>query len=192
MLVLLYDSLNLIVSGVELWTVMVIAHEKGIWEFCTTAVRLCSTQDAPGGCSVLLKDKIVISHVTITSNICEISKISQQYCPVTFTPMLDKNNFHFYSAPQCSHCKRGTSYGNSVCLSVRPSVRLSVSLSHAGIVSKRRHVARCSLHCRIAKCVSFCTNEKNIHQGTTPSPWNLRSNWHTPSWWQRILTHFAL
>ena len=28
----------------------------------------------------------------------------------------------FYSAPQCSHCKRCTSYGNSVCLSVRPSV----------------------------------------------------------------------
>ena len=24
----------------------------------------------------------------------------------------------FYSAPQCSHCKRCTSYGNSVCLSV--------------------------------------------------------------------------
>ena len=37
----------------------------------------------------------------------------------------------------------------SVCLSVRPSVRPS----HAGIVSKRRQVARCSLHCWIAKCV---------------------------------------
>ena len=33
----------------------------------------------------------------------------------------------------------------SFCPSVRPS--------HAGIVTKRRHVARCSLHCRIAKCV---------------------------------------
>jgi len=32
-----------------------------------------------------------------------------------------------------------------------PSVCLSVC--HAGIVSKRRHVARCSLHCQIAKCV---------------------------------------
>jgi len=41
----------------------------------------------------------------------------------------------------------------SVCPSVRPSVRLSVCVSHAGIVSKRRHVARCSLHCQIAKCV---------------------------------------
>jgi len=46
---------------------------------------------------------------------------------------------------QCSHCKRYISYGNSVRPSVRPS--------HAGIVSKRRHVARCSLHRWIAKCV---------------------------------------
>ena len=60
-----------------------------------------------------------------------------------------------YSAPQCSHCKRCTSYSISVCLSVRPSVRLS----HAGIVSKRRHVARCSLHCHIAKCV-YTVNQK--------------------------------
>jgi len=37
----------------------------------------------------------------------------------------------------------------SVCL----SVRLSVCLSHAGIVSKRRHVARCSFHRWIGKCV---------------------------------------
>jgi len=42
---------------------------------------------------------------------------------------------------QCSHCKRCISYGNSVC----PSVCLSVRLSHAGIVSKRRHVARCTI-----------------------------------------------
>jgi len=34
---------------------------------------------------------------------------------------------HFYSAPQCSHCKRCTSYGNYVRLSVRPSVCLSVT-----------------------------------------------------------------
>jgi len=51
----------------------------------------------------------------------------------------------FLQRAQCSHCKRCTSYGNSVCLSVCPS--------HAGIVSKRRHVAWCSLHCWIAKCV---------------------------------------
>ena len=44
--------------------------------------------------------------------------------------------------------------------SVRLSVRPSVCPSHAGIVSKRRHVARCSLHCRMAKCVQFCRNQK--------------------------------
>ena len=48
----------------------------------------------------------------------------------------------FYSALLCKRC---TSYGNSVCLSVRPS--------HAGIVSKRRHVPLYSLHCQIAKYV---------------------------------------
>ena len=47
------------------------------------------------------------------------------------------------------HCKRCISYGNSV----RLSVCLSVRLSDAGIVSKRRHVARCSFHRWIAKCV---------------------------------------
>jgi len=44
--------------------------------------------------------------------------------------------FPFLQRAQCSHCKRCISYGNSL----RPSVRLSVRLSHAGIVSKRRHV----------------------------------------------------
>ena len=33
------------------------------------------------------------------------------------------------------------------------SYSISVRLSHAGIVTKRLHVARCSLHCQIAKCV---------------------------------------
>jgi len=31
----------------------------------------------------------------------------------------------------------------------------------------------------------------NIGRGTTPSPWNLGWNWPTPSWRQRVLTHFA-
>ena len=61
-------------------------------------------------------------------------------------------NLRFYSAP---HCKCCTSYSNSVCLSVCPTVRLS----HAGIVSKRRHIARCSLHCRIEKMCLFSRNK---------------------------------
>jgi len=52
-----------------------------------------------------------------------------------------------YSAPQCSHCKR------CAIATAIPSVCPSVPLSHAGIVSKWLHVARCSLHCQIAKCV---------------------------------------
>jgi len=71
----------------------------------------------------------------------------------------------FYSAPQCSHCKRCTSYGNSV----RLSVCLSVCLSNVGIVSKRLHVARCSLHCQIANVSSFVETKK-YSPGTTPSP----------------------
>jgi len=52
----------------------------------------------------------------------------------------------FYSA-------RNARIASAVLAIAIPSVRLSVCPSHAGIVSKRRHVARCSLHCWIAKCV---------------------------------------
>ena len=55
----------------------------------------------------------------------------------------------FYSA-------RNARMASAVLATAIPSVPLSVCLSvcpsHAGIASKRRHVARCSLHCRIAKC----------------------------------------
>ena len=77
--------------------------------------------------------------------------------------------FVFYSTPHCSRCKCCTSYSNSVRLSVRPSVHLSVCLSHADIVSKRRHVARCSLHCRTANVSSFVKTKKYSPR-TTPSP----------------------
>jgi len=53
---------------------------------------------------------------------------------------------HFYSA-------RNARIASAVLATAIPSVRLSVHLSHAGIVSKRRNVARCSLHRWIAKCV---------------------------------------
>jgi len=85
----------------------------------------------------------------------------------------------FYSA---QHCKSCTSYGNSVHL----SVRLSVYLAHAGIVSKRRHVARCSLQLRIAKCVQFCRNQKYSPGTTLPSeilaPSDLLSPDSSESW----------
>ena len=59
------------------------------------------------------------------------------------------SSVHWFLQRAQLHCKRCISYSDSVCL----SVCLSVRLSHAGIVSKRRHVARCSFHCWIAKCV---------------------------------------
>ena len=49
--------------------------------------------------------------------------------------------------------RRNAGIASTVLATAVPSVRLSVCPSHAGIVSKRRHVARCSLHCWIAKCV---------------------------------------
>ena len=39
-----------------------------------------------------------------------------------YMPYIRLSCMTFYSAPQCSHCKRCTSYGNSVRLSVRLSV----------------------------------------------------------------------
>ena len=77
---------------------------------------------------------------------------------------------HLYSAGRSSPLSRiFTARRNariaSVVLAIAiPYVRPSVCQSHAGIVSKRRHVARCSLHCWIAKCVQLCRNQKNIPQ----------------------------
>jgi len=73
----------------------------------------------------------------------------------------------FYSAPQCSHCKRCTSYSNSGRLSVCLSVCLSVTRRYC-VKTTACNVARCSLHCQIAKCVLFCRNQK-YSPGMTPS-----------------------
>jgi len=54
----------------------------------------------------------------------------------------------FYSAPQWLHCKRCTSHSNSVCLSVRPFVRLSVTRRYCAKTTARSTV---QLHCCIAK-----------------------------------------
>ena len=51
------------------------------------------------------------------------------------------------------YCARNARIASAVLAAAIPSVRPSVRLSHAGIVSKRRHVGRCTLHRSIAKCV---------------------------------------
>ena len=75
-------------------------------------------------------------------------RLSIAWCPGE-TPATWR--FRFLQRAQCSHCKRCISYSDSVCLSVCQSV----CPSHAGIVSKRRHVARCKL--RRATCRRFDT-----------------------------------
>jgi len=44
--------------------------------------------------------------------------------------------------------RRSARIASAVLATAIPSVCLSVCLSHAGIVSKRLQVARCSLHCQ--------------------------------------------
>ena len=59
--------------------------------------------------------------------------------------------WHIFSARRNAHIASAViaTAIPSVCLSICPSV----CLSHVGIVSKRQHVAQCSLHRQIAKCV---------------------------------------
>jgi len=81
-----YDSLNLSVSRVKLWTVKLIGPQlrRKEVEFCTAAVGLCRMQDTPVH-SFAEKNKVVINDAITASNIYWDSKISQQYCPSTFT-----------------------------------------------------------------------------------------------------------
>jgi len=56
---------------------------------------------------------------------------------------------------------------------------------------KTRHIllsdrANCTVLCAVIFTILACG------RATTPSPWNLGWNWCTPSWRQRVLTHFAL
>jgi len=65
---------------------------------------------------------VLMGYLTISTNVDAIKHITDD---------------NFYSAPQCSHCKRCTSYSNSVRLSVCPSVRPSVCPSVRLSVTRR-------------------------------------------------------
>jgi len=94
------DALNLIVSGVKLWTVMGPQHSlrrrKEVESFCTGAIELCWTQYASVQCFA----EEISPTITrlIVPNISWDSKISEQYRPVTFTSSFTKNNSHFDTA----------------------------------------------------------------------------------------------
>ena len=62
-----------------------------------------------------------------------------------------------------------------------PSVCPSIRLPYAGIVTKWLHIARCSLHCQITKCVWFCRNQK-IYPGDDPFPLKSWLKVTYPSW----------
>jgi len=57
-----------------------------------------------------------------------------------FSSLISRSNVTFYNAPQFSHCKRCTSYGNSVRLSVCLSVRPSVTRRYCVKTTARRTV----------------------------------------------------
>ena len=64
-------------------------------------------------------------------------------------------SLHRYFAPLIPvfTARRNACIASAVLAIAIPSVCPSVRLSHADIVSNPLHVARCSLHCQIAKCV---------------------------------------
>ena len=75
MLILLYDSLNLVVSGVKFWTILrdhTVRREE-VESF--SVQQLVCDERKMHRCTVLLKDKIVINDALIASNISSHSKI---------------------------------------------------------------------------------------------------------------------
>ena len=92
---------------------------------------------------------------------------------------------HFY-IPRYRWTTRNRFYRASICEgglgnrnSVRPSVRLSVCLSHACIVTKLNDALQIFLY--HTKGQSLCYSDtKSGWSATPPSLWNLRSKWPTP------------
>jgi len=74
--------------------------------------------------------------------------------PETLGPQPAKLGFNFETCSFFSIFFTARRIASAVLATAIPSVHPSVCLSaHAGIVSKRLHIARCSLHYQIAKCV---------------------------------------
>ena len=105
-----------------------------------------------------------------------------------YTPVKSMTPFTLCTA------RRNARIVSAVLATAIPSVRLSVcqSVTRRYCVKTTARIARCSLHCQIAKCVKFSRNKKKYSRGTTLSPWNLGSNWPTPFKTQWVLTRFAL
>jgi len=93
------DSLNLVINRFQLWPVGAIAQEKWSWEFYAAAVELLCTPCTGACMSCVAERQIILSSMyLITVNICWDSKISYQYCPLTFHFRLDKEQLSLFSA----------------------------------------------------------------------------------------------
>jgi len=118
---------------------------SGKWYFLLPNPKFCLRFDDSASVSEGLPPQApVVMHIFPFSKILlktYLSRVKQ----MEYFLMWLWNSCQFLQRAQCSRCKRCISYSNSVRPSVRPS--------HAGILSKRRHVARYSLHRWIAKCV---------------------------------------
>jgi len=108
----------------------------------------------------LANDSVHSAHISL--KMTELLMSSSLEC-CTFLDCCFKSQGHFWLIYSVSCWKisqncifysaHNARIASAVLTTAVPSVCPSVCLSHAGIVSKRRHVARCSLHCWIANCV---------------------------------------
>jgi len=83
--------------------------------------------------------------------------------------------------PLCIECRAALATSE---MSVRPSVRPSVRLSNAWIVTKRKKVLPRFLYHPKDHLSWFC-HKKNAWWRATPSTWNFGSNW--PRWSENVL-----
>ena len=102
---------------------LIFLRNARIWCVLAILVSHCLTF-----CFLLTTAKHIICSFTAERCLYVVQPPVKAACsPATYTLCLKKRPtfttcYNFYSAPQCSHCERCTSYGNSVRLSVCLSV----------------------------------------------------------------------
>jgi len=103
--------------------------------------------DEPHILDLILSDEKFISNLEYLCPVGKRDRVVLSFdCEIGITSCNNSHKFNFYSARNARIASAVLATAiPSVCLSVRLSVCPSVRPSHAGIVSKRRHVARCSL-----------------------------------------------
>jgi len=97
---------------------------------------------------------VISPYIFWVSTFCANTTVNHMCCVLmslaSVVVLLRFQNFHCQSL---FTAHRNARIASSVLAMAIPSVCLSVCLSHAGIASQRLHVAQCSLHRQIAKCI---------------------------------------